>query len=124
MTAIALDATGDWGEELLHAYYAARQGKKRRLRPDEKWSEPEATPGFQLGLEYLGERPYVEAVVPDDLGACLDGYDETVSGDTLAALVDDLRDAAPDERAFDVETGPVAVCEFAAENGLAVELRD
>ncbi|WP_020221239.1 hypothetical protein [Halarchaeum acidiphilum] len=76
------------------------------------------------GARVPRERPYVEAVVPDDLGACLDGYDETVSGDTLAALVDDLRDAAPDERAFDVETGPVAVCEFAAENGLAVELRD
>lgn len=124
MTAIALDVTGDWGEDLLHAYYTALQGKKRGLRPDEEWNDPEATPGFQLGLEYLGERPYVEASVPDDLSTCLEGYDGTISGDALRGLVDAFRDATPDERSFAVETGPVAVCEFAAEHGYAVELRE
>ncbi|GGM70747.1 hypothetical protein J2752_001787 [Halarchaeum rubridurum] len=124
MTAIALDVTDDWGEELLHAYYTTLQGKKRRLRPEEEWNDPEATPGFQLGLEYLGERPYVEAAVPDDLGFCLEGYDGTVTGDALADLAADLRDAAAADRSFDVETGPVAVCEFAAERGHAVELRE
>lgn len=126
MTAIALDVpTGEeWGEELLHSFYDAAQGKKRRLRPDEKWADPAATPGFLLGLEYLGERPYVEASVPDCLDGCLDAYDGVVAGDALDELADDLRDSAPEEQRFDVETGPVAVCEFASESGYAVELRD
>lgn len=124
MTAIALDVTDDWGEELLHAYYATQQGKKRRLRPDEEWRDPEATPGFHLGLEYLGERPYVEATVPECVDACLEAYDGIVAGDALDDLAADLREAAPDEHAFHVETGPLAVCEFAREEGHAVELRD
>ncbi|QLC33484.1 hypothetical protein EFA46_004465 [Halarchaeum sp. CBA1220] len=124
MTAIALDVTGDWGEDLLHAYYASQQEKKRRLRPDEEWRDPEATPGFLLSLEYLGERPYVEALVPACVDACLDAYDGTVTGDALDDLAADLRAAAPDGDAFDVETGPLAVCEFARERGHAVELRE
>ncbi|WP_435099067.1 hypothetical protein [Halarchaeum sp. P4] len=124
MTAIALDVTDDWGEELLHAYYATQQGKKRRLRPEEEWRDPEATPGFLLGLEYLGERPYVEATVPECVDTCLEPYDDTVTGDDLEELAAELREATPDEHTFDVETGPVAVCEFAREEGHAVELRE
>ncbi|MFC7167151.1 hypothetical protein [Halospeciosus flavus] len=131
--ALALRVPSDeqWGEDLLAAFYASALGKRRRLAPGREWPDLPSMPGFVVGLEYLGERPYVEESIPESVYASAADHldatfeDGTAAGESLDDVADVLREAAreDEEVSLDVECGPVAVCEFARERGYEVELR-
>ena len=134
----------EWSKDILQQYYNYRQDKRREIDPERDWPAAKDTLDYQVAVDELDRallileqlhRDLREAIDTDDFYALLGNVDErrTIYDDEIEDLIGILRESkkeliriGDDKRKTEIriETGPIALCEFALEEGYGVQLSE
>lgn len=132
----------DWDEELVKEYFTHIIDKEESIKSGRSSPNIEEMPEYQIVKSYLPESLLITEQLQKDVIEAMDselmyelfngGYNGTVIyDDKIREFLKILRDAeeglindgnCKEKIKFRIETGPVALCEFALEKNYGIEL--